>query len=200
MAGPGRIRCVKGRLAGLKRSQIAEIQACEAALCALAQNSGDAQVAQFIVDLIRDVPMEDKKRLLMHVCELPPFPDATVLLELVDHKVLDTRRWADWPRPRPSRRSRRTRGLAGWGQMSSQRAQVLRELATVESAPALVEVIGRPRTTSFGAPAWGRCEGPTGQGMSNSLPRSTKGHALRKFAGTVSSHCEIMQRARGRRR
>ena len=80
---------LKEYLAKLKRkTQLGEIQATHSALCALARNTSNADVAQYVVDLIREVPLEGKKRLLMCVRDLPPFLDATVLLDLADHKVL----------------------------------------------------------------------------------------------------------------
>lgn len=133
---------LKEHLATLKRkTQLGEIQAVQEAIFALAKNTSNADVAQYYVDLIRQVPLEDKKRILRCVRNLPPFPDATILLELARDKVLGYSALGALVATTDPRAEATARELLQAGKNEFAAAEALRELATAESAPALVQVI-----------------------------------------------------------
>ena len=170
----GEFADLKVFLSGLNRkAQFAEIRAAYAALHALAKNTGRSEVSQYMVNLIREVPMEDKKLLLSYVSGLPPFPDATVLLELVDHNVpgytaLGGLAATTDPRAEPVARETL---LAEKNEFAA--AQVLRKLATAESASTLVQVITSTKDNFVGRACLGALRHADGPGYVTPKVRTT---------------------------
>lgn len=133
---------LKEFLAKLDRNtQQAEMQAVYSAICAVAKNSSNAEVAQFVVDLVREAPLEEKKRLLMFIKELPRFPDATVLIELAAHKVLGHSVLGALEATSDPRAEAVVREMLLADKHAFAAAEALGKLATTASTPALVQTI-----------------------------------------------------------
>ena len=124
------------------KTQLKEVFWSRNALEALAKNTGSSDVAQYYVNLIGKARLNDKSHLLKNAKYLPPFSDASNLLELVDHHV----HWYSAIEALGATSDPRAEAVAREKLFDEKKAyaaaEALRQIATMDSVPALVEVIG----------------------------------------------------------